>query len=115
MQQDSSYALQPIEPARRPRLSGITRPIHRSHRPIARRVLPADPHPHDVRRGLVDGDRPNVGHRLIVENSPPRLARVRGFPEPTGFGSDINDVRIRYDSIDRGDPACPSRRTEATR
>ena len=109
-------ALDSEKPGTGPGITAIERPVHAGSgriRPLAPRHL-ADPHPHDVGVGLIDRDRGDGGHGLIVEHGTPCLASVDRLPDPTGRGPDKNHIGIRHDRVDRRDPPGVAGRANAS-
>ena len=74
------------------------------------RLAGADPH--EVRVRLVEGDIADRTGRLVVEERRPGGAVVLGLPDAAGAGGDVEDLRLRLDDGEVGDPPAHQRRTE---
>ena len=85
--------------------------------PVAQRhavawIALAGADPDNVRTRLVDRDRADRGHRLVVEDRPKRQSTAGRLPQPAAGGADVDDLRVALHRVDRHDAAAHAGRAD---
>ena len=116
MQHDAVDVLRLLQPQVGPGLAAVERAVDAvADRDAVARVPLARAHPDDVRIGLVDGDGPDRGHRLVVEDRRPGEAAVDRLPDAARGAAGIHDVRIGLDDVERRQAAAHGGRADRAR